>query len=729
MVLLKCVPLLVLGFLSLITALLVIRRSKGQRSNMAFSILAFGVAGWVIGVAAFLLTNDTALAILFAKAYYFFPLLIGASMLILAYLFPNRRTVPLYAQIGIIWGFFLLAVLLLFDTNFLIKELVHHEWGKEVKLNTGPYVAYSAYIVLSFLASLIIFYRKSKRLTGLHRAQAKLLFIGISISAVFGVLFNLLLPGFGNYSLIHLGPLATGFFLVAIAYSIIRHRMFNVQLILVRSTAYVLTLMVIIALYGAVSYILSLLALNSIDNDTLDSIINVMLLVFVAITFTPLKKMFDRVTNKFFYRDAYDPQEFLDTLNMAVVANTSVDHLLKQSAQIISEYLKSQTVFFVLERHDAKGLQIVGGPNTALDVADIHRICESPLLKKHEMLIAERNDSNPELTRLLERLEIAVIAKLATNSRYSSGNVGYLILGPKKSGNLYSKQDANIVKIIANELVIAIENALRFEEIEQFNVTLQGRVNEATRKLRSTNEKLEAMDQTKDEFISMASHQLRTPLTSVKGYVSMVLEGDAGEINDMQRKLLEQAFASSQRMVYLIADLLNLSRLRTGKFIIEAVPTNLSDVIESEVEQLKETARSRSLKLAYTKPKSFPTLMLDETKVRQVIMNFVDNAIYYTPAGGKIEIKLTETKETVEFTVHDNGIGVPKSEQHHLFNKFYRARNAQKARPDGTGLGLFMAKKVIVAQGGAIIFRSTEGKGSAFGFTFSKKKLRIPEQK
>ena len=116
--------------------------------------------------------------------------------------------------------------------------------------------------------------------------------------------------------------------------------------------------------------------------------------------------------------------------------------------------------------------------------------------------------------------------------------------------------------------------------------------------------------------------------------------------------------------------------------------------------------------------------MLDETKTRQVIMNFVDNAIYYTPAGGHIEVQLAETPTTIEFRVEDNGIGVPKSEQPHLFTKFYRAGNARKARPDGTGLGLFMAKKVIIAQGGSLIFESQEGKGSTFGFIFSKHKLR-----
>ncbi len=200
----------------------------------------------------------------------------------------------------------------------------------------------------------------------------------------------------------------------------------------------------------------------------------------------------------------------------------------------------------------------------------------------------------------------------------------------------------------------------------------------------------------------------------------MVLDGDVGKISDTQQQLLNQAYISSQRMVYLIADLLNVSRLKTGKFVINPTPTNLTDMVESEISQLKQVAKSRKLTLVFDKPDNIPLLMLDETKTRQVIMNFVDNAIYYTPSGGKIKIELQTDRSYVYFMVKDNGLGVPKAEQSHMFTKFYRAKNAQKARPDGTGLGLFMAKKVITDQGGTILFESTENKGSTFGFKFDK---------
>jgi signal transduction histidine kinase len=209
----------------------------------------------------------------------------------------------------------------------------------------------------------------------------------------------------------------------------------------------------------------------------------------------------------------------------------------------------------------------------------------------------------------------------------------------------------------------------------------------------------------------------------MKGYVSMVLDNEAGPITMPQRDMLQKAFDSSQRMVFLVSDLLNLSRLKTGKFIISNVETNLLQVVESEFNQLTELAAAKKIKLIFDKPADFPILMLDETKIRQVVMNFLDNAIYYTPAGGRVTVELKATDNTIDYLVTDSGIGIPKHEQHNLFTKFYRASNARKMRPDGTGLGLYMVKKVIVAQGGTILFNSVEGEGSMFGFSFPREKV------
>lgn len=713
--------LIITTVLNLLLGLIVYVRNPEQRANIFFLGIAVFVSLWTVtnsltsSEQASFVVNHTSNNLAYLFAY-----LAVLSGVLFSYTYPVPQRLSRFMRLLI--GYPSVIILLLCLTP-LVAGRVSEQDG-ELKFTVGPLlVVYVVLLLCLFLVLTTNLVKVARRGNKRQRQQAKLLMIAFSIPILIGSASSAILPIIlKDWQTASYGPLLTLVMVALISYSIVRHKLFNIRLIIARSLAYLLSIAVLLGLYLTCSLFVINTLFEQASTDIYYQAVIAFLLVIGALLFAPIKKFFDKLTNKLFYRDAYVSDILLDELSAVVVQNTTLYGLRNKVKGVLEKHLKTDFAVLIF-REDG---DIPVEPLFSKSIQHLPELFEKSTTSV--IVVDELYSTKYQMFKHLEHEGVAAIIRLGALQR-NGEDYGYVLLGHKKSGNVFTKQDINILHVVSNELVIAVQNALRFEEIEQFNVTLQAKVNEATRKLRSTNEKLEAMDETKDEFISMASHQLRTPLTSVKGYVSMVLEGDAGEINDMQRKLLEQAFTSSQRMVYLIADLLNLSRLRTGKFIIESTPTNLSDVIESEVEQLKETAKSRSLKLVYSKPKSFPTLMLDETKIRQVIMNFVDNAIYYTAAGGKIEIKLSETKESVEFTVHDNGIGVPKGEQHHLFNKFYRARNAQKARPDGTGLGLFMAKKVVVAQGGAIIFNSTEGKGSTFGFTFSKRKLLISEEK
>ena len=151
---------------------------------------------------------------------------------------------------------------------------------------------------------------------------------------------------------------------------------------------------------------------------------------------------------------------------------------------------------------------------------------------------------------------------------------------------------------------------------------------------------------------------------------------------------------------------------------MEKGDTDLNKIVLEEIAQLRDLAGLRDQTINYTPPKNFPVVQLDETKTRQVMMNFIYNSIFYTPKNGKIDIVLQQTDKEIIFSVTDTCIGVPKNVQHRLFTKFFRAENARNARPDGTGLGLFMGQKIIDSQGGKVIFNSIEHQGSTFGFRF-----------
>lgn len=338
---------------------------------------------------------------------------------------------------------------------------------------------------------------------------------------------------------------------------------------------------------------------------------------------------------------------------------------------------------------------------------------------KDSVILADVLEKKDKVRRMLVSHRIAVAVPL----RSSDGVIGYVLLGDHKSAS-YTRRDLDVLSTVSDELVIAIQNALSLHEIKELNATLQQRIDSATKELRSSNAQLKHLDEVKDEFMSMASHQLRTPLTSVKGYVSMVLDGDAGDITPQQRKLLGEAFNSSERMVRLIADFLNVSRLQTGRFTLEKQSADLQEIVRHEVDNLKLIAKSHDISLKTDIMRGPLVLRIDPSKVQQVIMNLIDNAVYYSPAHSTVMISLERVDDRfVEFSVIDQGIGVPVSEQAKLFTRFFRAKNARKQRPDGTGVGLYLAKKVVAAHGGTMIFHSEEGKGSTFGFRLPLSKL------
>lgn len=288
--------------------------------------------------------------------------------------------------------------------------------------------------------------------------------------------------------------------------------------------------------------------------------------------------------------------------------------------------------------------------------------------------------------------------------------IGGALIGSNLPQAEISEFKHNLVERLTGVIAIAMDSSLLYQELQM------------------ANEHLKELDKAKDDFISMASHQLRTPLTTIKGYVSMVEEGDTGGINDQQRKFLESAMTGATRMGKMIAELLNVSRMDTGKFKIEPKPVDLAEVVQDEVDQLMLHADSRGLKLEFKNPGKPINCEIDEDKTRQVIMNFIDNGIYYTKQGG-ITVTLEQDASKLTLKVIDTGIGVPEAVKAKMFSKFYRADNAKVARPDGTGLGLFLAKRVVEDQGGKIIFESTEGKGSTFGFELPNKVMPVSNEK
>lgn len=642
------------------------------------------------------------------------------SLLLFALLFPKGMTLSHQRRLWLVF----VPALILFPLSFspdMVSSVYYQETVQYLKTGT-IYNLQTIYTVLYTFAMVVILLFKATRRTGNERSATVLIAIGLLVPLLVGAALNYLTLD-GSSLILYLYP--ASFFVMAaiISYAMFKYRLFDIKLAAVRSLAYILSLLAMTGIYFLLAYAASIFVFKDhITTGVSLSPINITLALILAFIFQPLKKFFDKVTNDIFYHDAYSRDAFFARLSGLLTSTTNLRSLLETASNEVATTLKAEQVFFYLHYVNEKKHHMTAGTSqhASLPAYDAHMLDEYLGTVNHQILVTDfLSDKDESIRRMLRSHRVALVMPL----RQGKDIIGYLFLGEHRSGT-YTKYDLETILTTSNELVIAIQNALSLHEVKELNATLQQRIDVATKELRSSNAQLKHLDEVKDEFMSMASHQLRTPLTSIKGYLSMVIDGDVGKVTPQQEKLLREAFNSSERMVHLIADFLNVSRLQTGKFVVEKAEIDLNELVRAEVEELKVMATGRNMTLHFDGPAEPLYAHADAGKLREVIMNFVDNAIYYSKAESTIAIKVAGDNDSITFTVVDTGIGVPKDEQTRLFSKFFRATNARKQRPDGTGVGLYLARKVVAAHHGSIIFASHEGKGSTFGFRLPRSKAK-----
>lgn len=228
------------------------------------------------------------------------------------------------------------------------------------------------------------------------------------------------------------------------------------------------------------------------------------------------------------------------------------------------------------------------------------------------------------------------------------------------------------------------------------------------------------IDRQKSEFVSVASHQLRTPLTSIKWFLEMMLDGDSGEISAEQKELLEQVSQSTERMIDLVNKLLNVSRIESGRVKVDPKPADLNELVNSVVMEMTPLVTKKDIifKLVISK---LPTINIDAKLVREAFINLLSNAVKYTPNKGNVTLTIKKRKEDVLFAIKDSGIGIPAKQHSKIFQKFFRAENAVTQETEGTGMGLYVCKSIIELSGGNVWFESKENKGTTFYFTLPLK--------
>lgn len=238
-----------------------------------------------------------------------------------------------------------------------------------------------------------------------------------------------------------------------------------------------------------------------------------------------------------------------------------------------------------------------------------------------------------------------------------------------------------------------------------------------------------AVDKIKTEFISLASHQLRTPLSAVKWFTEMLNNGDGGPLTLKQKDFVEKIEESNQREITLVNSLLSLSRIESGKIVVMPKPTDLGTLVKSIIGDFEVNPEGQGKVFIDRVSEDLPEIYIDPDLIRHVYSNLISNAIRYTGQRGEITVKVYVQDGEIVSEVSDNGIGIPMEEQERMFEKFFRASNALKKFTEGSGLGLYLTKTIIESSRGKISFNSVEGKGTTFVFTLPIKSQKNPPMK
>jgi signal transduction histidine kinase len=681
-------------------------KNKKHPANISLSVFAMSSAFWCVSL--YFYENPIIYTPrLWITLVFFFVFFMVGSTLYFSFVFPNGN--PKAALIPIIFYsiFSLPFVYLLLFTKYWIKNVIVVSGSTSIIM--GPfYIFWGVFNMLFGMWIIDNFIKRYKESGPLNRLQLRYVFMGIGIMAVTTLVVDVIIPVvFKNSGYFWISSLSIVPFIGLSSYAIIKHRLFDIRLLIARSISYSLLLVILGILYASGLFIVSTLIIKKTESLTglIDSTI---LALIIAYTFQPLRIWLEKITNKIFFKERYETEALLNTLSKTMATSLTLDDLSLRILTIITKELRiTEATFAIINDKD---VYIVDNQHQQkhqyITKSDVEKMA-SP----EKLLILDEIEEGPQKD-FMRKNDISLAVPLSTKQHF----VGFLLLGGKSSGEIFFDQDVNFLSILGPELAVALQNAQRFEEISKFNVTLQEEVKNATGELQTANEKLKKLDQIKDEFISIASHDLRSPMATVKNYIWLA-RSELGKAAPKAKKDLDIALESTEHGISLVADMLDVSRIEAGRIELNTEKLDLKRETELIVDELQKQASDKKISLSADVSDGL-IVNADKERIHQVLTNLTGNAIKFTPPNGKVIITGSKKEKMIEISISDTGIGIKKEDLGKLFTKFGKLENGTSVpSSQGTGLGLFISKNMVELSGGKIWVESTPGKGSKFNFT------------
>jgi signal transduction histidine kinase len=682
-------------------------RNPGSRLNRVFAYFVSAMAVWNFGVFMLRRSADATTAHEWEVLLHFGVILVPAFYYHFVLIFLDRTT----QNRGSLFLAYALALAFLgfnFGTSTAFITGVKRDYWGWVPVTGRLYNAFFVYFLAFFVWGLVHMTRGYEELdSSFRRNRARLIQIGTIITLV-GAIVDFL-----RFILTRFVPEAQRIYAIGIpanlilalmlATSIVRYRLFDVAAAVKKTAVYGAVCLVVTSFLVLVTQTLE----KYFDLQGMSPLwIVVPLGVLITMLLSPVGQGLEDLIQRMMFskrRGCYDTlldlskrmsslldfRKIVDTLLHGLVRGIPLTHC------VLLIYDRAANSY-VLLREETAG-EATGGVR--------HITATSPIVQwlqlSGEVLVKEEIKLNPRMAQYFETAEgelEEINASLIVPLKIEMNLIGILLLGEKLSGEIFDNQELEVLSVLANQAAISLGNARLYEE------------------LGTTNARLVQANQLKSQFLASMSHELRTPLNSIIGFSKVLLNRLDGDLNDRQETYIKSVHNSGIHLLRLINGILDFSRAEAGRLDVHPEEFSLRDLVNECIESSMPLARGKSLQLGRDVPDDPLVMWADRTKVKQILLNLLSNAINFT-ASGRVWVRVQQEPEALHVSVADTGVGIRESDLPRLFEPFDRLENPLSRQVGGTGLGLALSKRLVERHGGRIWAESREKEGSTFHFT------------
>jgi len=697
--------------------------NKGKRSDSwLFALMNLSLFVWSFGYGFWQISDNPQSALFFLKF-----LMCGATFIPVFYLHYTLSFLGISQKykIQLFFAYLLSFVFLVYTIlpEYIISGLYRIKYFQELSFDYWPIAGsifpfWLSWFILAFLIGQLLLYLRFKQESGIFREQIRYFFIGALIAVLGG---GTVFPLWYKINLLPVGVFIIFLYPLLLFYSAARYRFMDISFVVGRGFIYFATYLTIIG-----SAFLLVLVHNYLGYSFSPLYLWPTLLVLGIICYQPLFAFYERIAEKYFYYTYHSYQKALSDLGRKANRFLELDKLSTLLLDTICEimHLDKAAIAIKNEKGDVAIIQSRGFERSKLqyflkgDFLEIYLgECLKPVSIEDipELAIkAVNNDYEKrrfhDLGQEMKKAAVNLCLPLAVEDKLS----GVILLGNKNVSDQFSEQDISLLGALAMHASIALQNAQYYSRIKSFGARLENSVRQKTNELEEANERLKQLDKAKSEFVSIASHQLRAPLTIIKGYLAVIKDGDYGKAPADAQARLATAYKANEQLISFTNDLLDMSRLESGKTVLKSEEIDLGAIVASVVLQLTPEAQKTGIALSFEKPSAKIIAKGDRQACEQAIYNVIANSMAHTPRG-KISVKLESAKNMHKVSVRDNGEGFSHDDLKNIFNKQPPASSEGVGLSLVSGIAMYLAKKMAEMQKGKI---KVESEGLGQGTTY-----------